>query len=115
VAVSRQQRRAAERSAVKESRRAQFDRVHGQVLAGKSIRDMWLVYARERLTPHGIDINDEAVRMTLERSFYAGVAAMLELSMRVSADEISEDVGVEMLNRLHEELDAYTKRGRSDA
>lgn len=114
--MSRQQKRAAERAKVKgESRRATFDRVHGQVLAGKTIRDLWLTYAAAVLASHGIDPADEAVRETLEPAFYAGVAAMLELSMRVSTDDISEDVGVEMLNRLHEELDAYSKRGRSDA
>jgi hypothetical protein len=115
VGGSRQQRRAGERAAVKESRRAQFDRIHGEVLKGRTVRDLWLTYARGRLTPHGIDIEDEAVKATLERSFYAGAAAMLELTMRVSGDEVSEDVGVEMLNRLHEELDAYTKRGKADA
>lgn len=113
--MSRQQRRAGERAAAKESRRAQFDRVHGQVLAGKTIRDMWLVYARERLTPHGIDINDVAVRETLERAFYAGVASMIGLMDRVSPDDITEEHGVEMLSRLYEELEAYTQRGKADA
>ncbi len=114
--MSRQQRRAGERARTKrESRRAEFDRIHGNVLAGRTVRDLWLVYARGRLEPHGIDITDDAVKATLERSFYAGAAAMLELTMRVSADEISEEQGIEMLNRIHEELDAYSKRGRADA
>jgi hypothetical protein len=112
--VSRQQRRAAERSAVKrETRRAQFDRLHGQVLAGRTVRDMWLTYAGERLTPHGIDIAENAVRHTLEPAFYAGAAAMLELMQRVGPDEITEDQGVEMLQRITEELQAYTNRGAS--
>jgi hypothetical protein len=116
MAETRQQRRAAERATAKrESRRAEFDRIHGNVLAGRTVRDLWLVYARERLTPHGIDIDDEAVRGTMERAFYAGAASMLELTMRVSPDEISEEAAMEMLTRIHEELDAYTKRGRSDA
>jgi hypothetical protein len=98
---------------VKESRRAQFDRIHGDVLKGRTIRDLWLTYARERLRPAGLDPNDEAVKATLERSFYAGAASMLELTMRVSPDGVSEDVGVEMLNRIHEELEAYSNRGAS--
>lgn len=104
---SRQQRRARERG---ESRRQQFDRVHGQVLAGRTIRDLWLAYARERFAQHGVAIEDPAVRETVEHSFYAGAASMLELMARVGPDDISEDVGVEMLNRLHEELHAYSNR-----
>jgi len=113
--VSRQQRRALERAAAKKGRRETFERVHGQVLAGRTVRDLWLVYARERLEPHGIDINDEAVKATLERSFYAGAASMLELMTRVAPDDVSEEVGVEMIQRIHEELEAYTQRGRADA
>lgn len=114
--MSRQQRRAEQRARDKrESRRAEFDRIHGNVLAGRTVRDLWLVFAREWLTPHGIDINDDAVKATVERAFYAGAASMLELTMRVSPDEVSEEQGIEMLNRIHEELDAYTKRGRSHA
>lgn len=111
--MSRQQRRAAERSTAKqESRRQQFDRIHGQVLAGKTIRDLWLTYGGEMLTPHGIKLDDPAVVDTLEAAFYAGVAAMFELHMRVSTDDVSEEVGVEMLSRLHEELESYTQRRR---
>jgi hypothetical protein len=111
--VSRQQRRSQARAdAKRESRRQQFDRIHGEVLAAKSIRHMWLMYASNRLTPHGIDITDQSVRETLEPAFYAGVASMFELFYRVSPDDVSEDVGVEMLQRLHEELETYT-RGRT--
>jgi hypothetical protein len=111
--VTRQQRRSQERAdAKRESRRQQFDRIHGEVLAAKSIRQMWLTYASNRLTPHGIDVTDPSVRATLEPAFYAGVAAMFELFYRVTPDEVHEDVGVEMLQRLHEELETYT-RGRA--
>ena len=70
---------------------------------------MWRLYATERLTPHGIDVGDPAVDGTLRPAFYAGAAAMFELLNRVSPDDVSEDVGVEMLNRLHEELDTYSR------
>lgn len=93
----------------RESRRQQFDRIHGNVLAGRTVYDLWLVYARERLVPHGIDIADEAVQQTIRASFYAGAASMLELMQRVGQDDVSEDQGVEMLTRLHEELDTYTR------
>jgi hypothetical protein len=104
MSESRQQRRARERS---ESKRAQFDRIHGQVLAGRTIRDLWLAYA-QRFTKAGIELDDPAVAV-MKETFYAGAAAMLELMTRVAPDDVSEDVGVEMLNRLHEELDTYTK------
>src|SRR5262245_5794760 len=81
---SRQVRRARER-------REQFDRIHGNVLAGRTVLDMWRTYARERLTPHGIDIADPAVDGTMRQAFYAGAAAMLELMTRVSPDDVSED------------------------
>lgn len=103
---SRQVRRARERQ---ESRKAQFERVHGTVLAGRTVRDMWLAYAKERFERVGIDITDPNVRDTVEHAFYTGVAAMFELMMRVSPDDVSEEVGAEMLNRLHEELDTYTR------
>jgi hypothetical protein len=103
---SRQVRRARER---RESRRAQFDRIHGNVLAGRSVRDMWLTYGQERLESVGIDLSDPDVTHTVKHAFYAGAAAMLELMTRVAPDDVSEDVGVEMLNRLHEELETYAK------
>lgn len=97
----------------RESRRAQFDRVHGTVLKGRTIRDLWLVYAKEKFEKHGIDLNDPAFRAVSEEPFYAGVATMFELMNRVAPDGVSEDVGVEMLNRLYEELDTYSRRGKS--
>lgn len=100
---SRQQRRARER-------REQFDRIHGKVLAGRTVLDLWRVYARERLTPHGIDITDPAVDGTMRQAFYAGAASMLELMTRVSPEDVSEDQGVEMLQRLHEELATYAEK-----
>jgi hypothetical protein len=95
----------------RESRRQQFDRLHGQVLAGRTVRDLWLVYARERFETHGIDLTRPEVRDTVEHAFYAGCAVLLELMTRVAPDDVSEDVGVEMLTRLHEELESYSKRG----
>lgn len=94
----------------RESRRERFDRIHGSVLKGRTVRDLWLVYARERFEKAGMDINDPALGQTVEHSFYAGASSMLELMMRVSPDDVNEEVGVEMLNRIHEELETYSKR-----
>jgi len=93
----------------RESRAKQTDRIHSQIVAGDTIRDLWLVYARARLTPHGIDIADESVRGTMELAFYAGIAAMYELMMRVSPDDVSEERGMAMLSRLNDELRAHAE------
>jgi len=85
--------------------------IHGQVLAGRTIGDLWRLYASAKLTPYGVDIHDPNVRATLEPAFYAGAASMLELMQRVGPDDITEDQGVEMLQRIHEELETYA-RGR---
>jgi hypothetical protein len=108
--MTRQQRRAQERQAIKaETRRAQFDRIHGNVLASRTILEMWRTYGRERLAPHGIDITDPVVEQTMRPAFYAGAAAMMELMQRVGPDDISEEQGVEMLQRLYEELSTYAE------
>jgi len=115
MSESRQIRRARQRAAEKgETRRERFDRVHGQVLASKTVQAMWLLYVKNRYAGTGVDVTDEAVKAIVEHAFYAGAGSMFELMLRVSPDTVSEDVGVEMLNRLQEELDNYAnKRGTS--
>jgi hypothetical protein len=103
---SRQVRRQRARQ---ESRKQTFERIHGQVLAGRTVRDLWLLYGGERMTR--ADMDRPEVRATVEHAFYAGCAAMLELLTRVAPEDVSEDVGVEMLTRLHDELTSYGKRG----
>jgi hypothetical protein len=111
--TTRQQRRQQERvDAKRESRRQAFDRIHGSVLAGRTVLDLWRVYATEKCAPQGIDIDDPAVEATLRHAFYAGAASMFELMNRVGPDDITEDQGIEMLTRLTEELDTYSKRRR---
>jgi hypothetical protein len=110
--MSRQQRRAAERATAKaETRRQQFDRIHGQVLAGQTIRDMWLIYGRERFEP-GVPLDSPEATEILEPTFYAGFASALQLMLRVSPDDVSDEVGAEMLSRLHEELHVYSLRAK---
>jgi hypothetical protein len=104
---SRQVRRARERAEA-------TTRVHEGVLSARTVRDMWLVYAQERyVAGAGFDINDPAIKCTVEHAFYTGCGAMLDLLARVAPEEVSEDAGVEMLVRLHEELESYTKRQTS--
>jgi hypothetical protein len=107
MAESRQVRRARER----QERKATFDRVHGQVLAAKTVRHLWITYAKGRLGELSPD--DPAVKATIEHAFYAGATSMLELMQRVSPEDITEEQGVEMLNRIHEELHAYADRSVS--
>lgn len=102
---TRQQRRARERHATKQSA-ATFDRIHTRVVEADTIGHMWRVYSEERFKGHGLEPEHLAL---LREVFYSGVAAMLELMNRVSGEDVSEDRGVEMLARLHEELDVYTK------
>jgi hypothetical protein len=90
-------------------RRAEFDRIHGQVLAGRTVRDLWLAYGRNRFDSEDFD-SDEVFGATVKHAFYSGAAAMLELMTRVAPDDVSEDQGVEMLTRLQEELHAYANR-----
>lgn len=90
--------------------RATFDRIHGDVLKGRTVRDLWLTYGRYRFAEIEDFDADEAVADTVKHAFYSGAAAMLELMTRVAPDDVSEDQGVEMLTRLHEELHVYADR-----
>lgn len=78
-------------------------------MQGRTVRDMWLVYALNRFVPHGIDLKDPAFRSIAEVSFYAGATSMFELTMRMAPNEISEEAAMEMLTRLREELEQYGK------
>ena len=107
--MTRQQRRAAERDA---GRAAIRDRVTARVAAAPSVHAMWKAYYEEVLVPRGVTFEDPDTAPGAEwfrRSFYAGVSAMLELMMRVSTDDVTEDRGVEMLQRLYEELETYAR------
>lgn len=110
--MSRQQRRAAEREEAKRQRREEFDRVHGQVLASRTIAQMYRTYREGRFGR--MSIPAEYLATVVEPAFYAGAAAMLELMQRVGPDGITEDQGVEMLQRLTEELETYTNRVAGD-
>jgi hypothetical protein len=73
---------------------------------------MWLTYGQERLGRVGLNLDDPEVVHTIKHAFYAGVASMFELVTRVAPDDVSEEVGVEMLNRLQEELETYSRGAR---
>lgn len=93
---TRQQRRAREREALKQ-------RVHGGVKQATTVFDTWTIYRNEVLKNITNPVQIEETR----RGFYAGVAAMLDLMMKVSPDDVSEDRGVEMLEALQQELLAF--------
>lgn len=106
---SRQVRRAREREAAKT---AIEQRVSQRVTHARSAHDMWTMFYQEVLVPHGLTFDDPDTSPGVEwfrRAFYAGVSSMYELMMRVSPDDVSEDRGVEMLNRLYEELQTFAK------
>lgn len=93
---TRQQRRARERAQVKA-------RVEGKLQSAVTVFDIWRTYRGEVLAHVTNPIQIEETR----RGFYAGAAAMLDLMMRVSPDDVSEDRGVEMLEALAQELRAF--------
>lgn len=109
MSESRQQRRARERRELKASIAA---RVQTRVEQARTVQAMWRAYYEETLKPRGLVEGDPAIDdglVLMRKTFYAGVAAMLELMMRVSPDDVSEDQGVEMLQRLYDELQTYAQ------
>ena len=109
MAETRQQRRARERIATKhrEWRESpEFEQVHAKVIGSVSIQQMWRLYWTNRWAPANFPPD---VEKCFRHAFYSGCAAMIELMSRVGPDDVSEDRGVEMLQRLHEELETYSK------
>lgn len=83
----------------------------------KSVRDLWTLYRDTWAARHRLEIDDPEIAdvfVALEDSFYAGAATVWELVTRVAPDAVSEEQGEQMLQRIQDELDAYTARG-SDA
>jgi|ERR1051325_2645597 hypothetical protein len=96
----------------KESRRARElkEKLHGQIENSQTIYQLWLIYAKNRYATAGVDLSSEpGVSKLVKEAFYAGVASMLKLMEGIGEDHISEDEGVKILQRLHEELFVYTK------
>jgi hypothetical protein len=106
---SRQQRRARERRKLREQIGT---RVEGRVTGSRTILDLWRTFYDEVLKPRGIIEGDPDIDPGLalmRQSFYGGAASMMELMMRVSPDDVSEDEGAAMLQRLYEELVIFAK------
>lgn len=81
--------------------------IHRRVTTASTIGEMWRLYYEVRfqaqeLPPEGVALMREV--------FYGGIAAMFELVTRVSNDSVSEDAGVEYLNKLEEELEIYARQ-----
>jgi hypothetical protein len=78
-------------------------RVHDRVKKAVTVFEIWRTYKDEVLTKVTNPVQIEETR----RGFYAGAAAMLDLMLHVSPDDVSEDRGVEILQALHEEIKAF--------
>lgn len=72
----------------------------------KTLAEDWTTFSRKILDP----IHASVVQRTeMRRAFYAGAASMFELFMQVTPDHVSEDQGVDLLNRLTAELEQFGK------
>jgi len=107
---TRQQRRARERA---ETRASLAEHVGARVVAAPSVQAMWRAFAEEVLARHGIKAGEDDTAdfalVWFRRAFYAGAAGMFELVTRVAPDDVSEDKGVDMLQRLSDELETYAR------
>lgn len=98
--MTRQQKRAAARSAAKATL--------AEVEHGDTVLDMWRVYYRarfERFTSRPLE--PEHIAM-LREVFYSGAAAMLQLTLKASEPE-NEDVCVGNMERLEDELKTFAR------
>ena len=86
--------------------REKRERIHARVQRTVSVFDMWRTYRDEVVPPDASAVQVEETR----RAFYAGVAGMLDLMMKVSGDDVSEDEGAEYLATLQRELKAFEIR-----
>jgi hypothetical protein len=89
-------------------------RVHTRVLKASTVADMWQLFYDEvlgrRLGSAGFSSDEPASQvliLMMRDAFYAGSASILDLMMKVSADEISEEDGAVMLGHLHDEMKAF--------
>src|SRR5262245_31755422 len=110
MSESRQQRRARERLEAKRQH------VTGRITGAKTVLSMWRAYYDEVLIPRGVVADDPDTAAAVEwfrRAFYSGASAVFELVTRIAPDEISEDAGAAMLQRIYEELETAA-RGIAD-
>jgi hypothetical protein len=68
------------------------------------IAEGWKTYRRQ-VVPDGA--NSIQIRET-RRAFYAGAAWLLSLAGALGEDDTPEDVGVEILNGIHEEITRFS-------
>ena len=99
--MTRQQRRAAERASAKA-------RIHADVEAGDTVRDLWTVYRTERFERQAVRPLEPEHYALLQEVFYAGVSAMFQL-MNKAAGTDDDDAGVARMQRLYEELETYVE------
>lgn len=92
------------------TRAAQQAHIHDRVSKAVTVFEIWSLYRTEVLYAVTNPVQIEETR----RGFYAGAAAILDLLLRVSPEEVSEDQGVEMLQALHDEIKAFATDIRGD-
>lgn len=108
--MSRQQRRAAERAAAKETKKQFVERVHGEVKESTSIRELWLTYFHNRfelLVSRPLEPEHIAL---LEEVFYAGALSMAQVSYKLATESEDEDEGAIQMERIHQELQLAVER-----
>jgi hypothetical protein len=69
------------------------------------VAEAWASYEREVIP----DTAGATQRKESRRAFYAGASAMFRLVGGVGIDDISEDQGAAMIERLHLELHAFAR------
>ena len=70
-----------------------------------TMAEQWAAYEAQVLPSTA----GETQRIETRRGFYAGAQALLSLINRVSIDDVSEDQGAAMIERLHQELLAFSR------
>lgn len=76
----------------------------------RTLADMWASYAQLVIPPGLSPAQIEHTKF----AFYGGASYVLDMLVAISADDVSEQTGVETLERLREELERFAaqKGGR---
>lgn len=69
-----------------------------------TVAAFWESYRREVLPANAPAVQVQECR----RAFYAGVKATLAVLLEIGDDSVSEDQGVELIERLHDECRVFT-------
>lgn len=70
-----------------------------------TVHEQWVLFER-MVVPKSAG---ESQRLETRRAFYAGAEAMARILMVISAEGVSEDAGVQMLEGCHDELRRFAR------